>query len=90
MPNKARIHRLARSALALTVTLREVKPPVWRLLRVAARLPDNLTDPGPVKAILDHLGLPSTGPPLVPARFTTGPGETAWQNDVPELQQSLR
>src|SRR5471030_1494165 len=26
-----------------------------------------LTEPGPVKAILDHLGLPSTGPPLAPA-----------------------
>src|SRR5258707_7113896 len=33
---------------------------------------------------------PSTGPPLAPARFGAGPGETAWQDDVPELQQSLR
>ena len=49
-----------------------------------------LTDPGPVKAILDHLGLPSTGPPLAPARFTAGPAESGWQDDVPELQQSLR
>jgi len=49
-----------------------------------------LTEPGPVKAILDHLGLPSTGPPLAPACFTAGPGETAWQDDVPEVQQSLR
>jgi hypothetical protein len=49
-----------------------------------------LTEPGPVKAILDHPGLPSTGPPLAPARFSAGPGETAWQDDVPELQQSLR
>jgi len=49
-----------------------------------------LTEPVPVKAILDHLGLPSTGPPLAPARFRAGPGETAWQDDVPELQQSLR
>lgn len=49
-----------------------------------------LTEPGPVKAILDHLGLPSTGPPLAPARFSAGPGQTAWQDDVPELQQSLR
>jgi hypothetical protein len=49
-----------------------------------------LTEPGPVKAILDHLGLPSTGPPLAPARFSAGPGEPAWQDDVPELQQSLR
>jgi hypothetical protein len=49
-----------------------------------------LTEPGPVKAILDHLGLPSTGPPLAPARFTAGPVESGWQDDVPELQQSLR
>jgi hypothetical protein len=49
-----------------------------------------LTEPGPVKAILDHLGLPSTGPPLAPARFTAGPVESGWQDAVPELQQSLR
>jgi len=49
-----------------------------------------LTEPGPVKAILDHLGLPSTGPPLAPVRFSAGPGETAWQDDVPELRRSLR
>jgi hypothetical protein len=49
-----------------------------------------LTQPGPVKAILDHLGLPSTGPPLAPARFTAGPAEATWQDDVPVLQQSLR
>src|SRR5260370_23254862 len=40
-----------------------------------------LTQPGPVKAILDHLGLPSTGPPIAPARFIAGPSEAAWQND---------
>ena len=49
-----------------------------------------LTEPGPVKAILDHLGLPSTGPPLAAARSSAGPRETAWQDDVPVLQQSLR
>ena len=49
-----------------------------------------LTQPGPVKAILDHLGLPSTGPPLAPARFIAGPVEETWQDDVPVLQQSLR
>jgi len=49
-----------------------------------------LTQPGPVKAILDHLGLPSTGPPLAPARFIAGPAEATWQDDVPVLQQSLR
>jgi len=49
-----------------------------------------LTEPGPVKAILDHLGLPSTGPPLAPARFTAGPAESGWQDEMPELQRSLR
>ena len=43
-----------------------------------------------VKAILDHLGLPSTGPPLAPARFIAGPVEETWQDEVPVLQQSLR
>jgi hypothetical protein len=49
-----------------------------------------LTQPGPVKAILDHLGLPSTVPPIAPARFIAGPAEATWQDDVPVLQQSLR
>ena len=49
-----------------------------------------LTRPGPVKAILDHLGLSSTGPPLAPARFFAGALEAIWQDDVPALQQSLR
>jgi hypothetical protein len=49
-----------------------------------------LTQPGPVKAILDHLGLPSTGPPIAPARSSGGLAEATWQDDVPELQQSLR
>ena len=29
-----------------------------------------LTESGTVKAILEHLGLPSTGPPIAPARFS--------------------
>src|SRR5216684_1183562 len=48
-----------------------------------------LTQPGPVKAILDHLGLPSTGPPIAPARLSGGLAEATWQDDVPALQQSL-
>ena len=31
-----------------------------------------LTQPGPVRAILEHRGLPSTGPPIAPARFDAG------------------
>jgi hypothetical protein len=49
-----------------------------------------LTQPGPVKAILDHLGLPSTDPPIAPARSSGRLAEATWQDDVPELQQSLR
>lgn len=44
-----------------------------------------LTESGTVKAILEHLGLPSTGPPIAPARFNAG-SEDAWQDDVPALQ----
>ena len=42
-----------------------------------------------VKAILDHLGLATTGPPLAPAR-SSGSADAAWQDDVPTLQQSSR
>jgi len=49
-----------------------------------------LTDEKVVKAILEHLGLPTTGPPLPPARRYEQPELTTWQDDVPELQQSLR
>ena len=42
-----------------------------------------IASPRMVKAILDHLGLPSTGPPLAPARFIAGPAEETWQDDVP-------
>src|SRR5438105_3682084 len=49
-----------------------------------------LAQPGPVKAILDHLGLPSTGPPIAPARSIGGLAEATWQDEVPALQQSLR
>jgi len=54
-------------------------------------VPAYLTQPGPVKAILDHLGLPSTGPPIALARFTAGPPpKQPGRDDVPVLQQSLR
>jgi hypothetical protein len=43
-----------------------------------------------VKAILEHLGLPTTGPPVAPARPNESPEFAIWQDDVPELQQSLR
>jgi len=51
-----------------------------------------LTEPGPVRAILDDLGLPSTRTTTgdAPARSTGGNAEATWQDDVPALQQSLR
>ena len=49
-----------------------------------------VTAPQTVRAILEHLGLPATGPPIASARFTRADGAEIWQDDVPELQQSLR
>ncbi len=43
-----------------------------------------------VKKILERLGLPTTGPPVAPAGRNESPEFATWQNDVPELQQSLR
>ena len=43
-----------------------------------------------IDEILDHLGLPTTGPPVAPARTLTGRADAAWQDDVPALQQSQR
>jgi Putative transposase/Transposase zinc-binding domain len=43
-----------------------------------------------IQRILDHLGLPTTGPPTAPARLAALDGDPRWQDDVPELQQSLR
>ena len=42
-----------------------------------------------VKAILEHLGLPTTGPPLALARGAAGL-EEGWRDDVPAVQQGLR
>ena len=39
-----------------------------------------------VKAILESLGLPATGPPTAPARSAPCPDE-GWQDDVPTLQR---
>ena len=43
-----------------------------------------------VKAILEHLGLPTTGPPIAPARSTAPPDLAPWQDDVPALLEALR
>src|SRR5882724_4754644 len=49
-----------------------------------------LTDATVVKAMLEHLGLPATGPPIAHARPHEQPDFTTWQDDVPESQQALR
>jgi hypothetical protein len=43
-----------------------------------------------VKEILEHLGLPTTGPPVAPARIAAAREDLAWQVDLPELHQTLR
>ena len=43
-----------------------------------------------IHAIVEHLGVPTTGPPIAPARSTSPDEFTGWQDDVPELQQSRR
>jgi len=48
-----------------------------------------VTEKKVVKNILEHLGLPTTSPPIAPARIAAS-DKDAWQDDVPEQQQSLR
>jgi len=43
-----------------------------------------------IERILGHLGLPTTGPPTAPARLPALAEDSLWQDDVHELQQSLR
>ena len=43
-----------------------------------------------IERILGHLGLPTTGPPTAPARLPALAEASFWQDDVPEMQQSLR
>ena len=49
-----------------------------------------ITEKKVVKEILQHLGLPTTGPPIAPARIAAADEDAPWQDDVPELQQTLR
>ena len=43
-----------------------------------------------VKEILEHLGLPTIGPPVAPARIAAACEDPPWQDDLPELHQTLR
>ena len=49
-----------------------------------------ITEKKVVKEILEHLGLPAAGPPTAPARMPDAGEDIRWQDDVPEVQQSLR
>jgi len=49
-----------------------------------------ITEKKVVKEILEHLGLAATGPPTAPAQIPSAGENPPWQDDVPELQQSLR
>lgn len=49
-----------------------------------------IKEQGVVRAILEHLGLPTTGPPLAPARGAAAGVEEGWRDDVPAVQQGLR
>ena len=44
-----------------------------------------ITEKKVIHAILEHLGVPTTGPPIAPARSTSPDEFTGWQDDVPEL-----
>jgi len=50
----------------------------------------SITEKKIIQGILEHLGLPTTGPPIAPARAFALPESDLWVDDVPELQQSLR
>ncbi len=48
-----------------------------------------VTERNAIRAILEHLGLPTTGPPIAPAG-SGAPADTApWQDDVPSLPFTL-
>ena len=49
-----------------------------------------VTEKKVVKEILEHLGLPTTGPPVAPARIAAACEDPPWQDDLPELHQTLR
>jgi hypothetical protein len=49
-----------------------------------------ITDRKVVKTILEHLGLPTTGPPVAQARSKVQPDPDLWQDDVPILQEARR
>jgi hypothetical protein len=49
-----------------------------------------VTEKKVVKEILEHLGLPTTGPPIEASRIAAARQDAPWQDDVPEFQQAPR
>ena len=49
-----------------------------------------ITEKKVVTEILEHLGLPTTGPPIAAARTTASDQDPPWQDDVPSVQRSLQ
>ncbi len=49
-----------------------------------------ITERSAIKAILEHLGLPTTGPPIAPAGSGAPPDAVPWQDDVPSLPFTLQ
>ena len=49
-----------------------------------------LTEKKVVTEILEHLGLPTTGPPIAAPRSATPDQDPPWQDDVPSVQRSAR
>jgi hypothetical protein len=49
-----------------------------------------ITEKKVVSEILEHLGLPTTGPPIAAARTAEPDPDPPWQDDVPSVQRSLQ
>jgi len=49
-----------------------------------------ITEKKVVTEILEHLGLPTTGPPIAAARTTASDHDPPWQDDVPSVQRGLQ
>jgi hypothetical protein len=49
-----------------------------------------ITEREVVESILESLGLPTTGPPIEPARSRGRLEPDGWQDDVPMMQRAFR
>jgi hypothetical protein len=49
-----------------------------------------ITEKKVVTEILEHLGLPTTGPPIAAAHSAAPDQNPTWQDDVPTVQRSVQ